>query len=775
MTDAIATLQQALADRYTIERELGRGGHAVVYLAHDIKHDRQVALKVLPPELGRAVRGERFLREIQITARLTHPHILSIYDSGRAGDFLYYVMPYIETESLRDRLNREKQLPLDDALAMTRDVASALAHAHAQGFVHRDIKPENILISHGEALLADFGIAGALAAAGEEGTGTPLYMPPEQSTAGAAADVRSDQYALACIVYEMLAGHPPFTGATVQELIGRHALDPVPSLQAARATVPRAAARVITKALAKQPADRFASVMQFAAALDNAARSASRRRYALAVGGIAVTAAILIAIVGRDDDLGLPPDQASVAVLPFVNLSGDTASEYFSDGMTEELINALVKVAGLRVPARTSSFAFKGKTGDIAEIGRQLRVAAVMEGSVRRSGNALRITVQLINVADGYHRWSETYERELRDVFAVQEGIARAIVTELAPQLLAGRTGPLVQPPTANLAAYDFYLQGRYGWHQRDERGFRAAIAFFEAAIEQDSTFALAYSGLADTYVLSGEQRTLRMPVPEANARAKTAALRAVALGGGLAETHTSLARVLANVDGDYAEAEREFHEAIRLNSRYALGHSWYGLHLRRHHPGRDRDAVRESLIAEELDPLSAGIANNLGIALAAVRRDAEAIARYRKAAQLAPEWATPHGNLARLYLRQGRLQDATAEFEAEHALNPRRGVGELGHVYGLAGRRDDALRMLAELERRRATDPAPFGFAMIYAGLGDKDRAFAALDSAIDLIPQYRAQPDLALWNPLRSDPRFAKLLPRWKAKVQVAGSVDP
>ena len=380
-------LQQALAARYTIERELGRGGNAVVYLARDIKHDRQVALKVLSPELAHAVRTERFLREIQIAAKLTHPHILMLIDSGEAEHFLYYVMPYVAGESLRERLNREKRLRVEDAVRITQDVAEALGYAHAEGVVHRDIKPENILLSAGGAVVADFGIAQALSAAGEQrvtdgglAVGTPAYMSPEQASDGEAMDGRSDVYSLGCVLYEMLAGHPPYRGDTAQEILARHALDPIPG-RAARPGVPRAVERAIAKALAKVPADRFATAIAFAGAL-----AAPRRRVAayVAVGLLVLGGA---AVIAQQTLLRAPPEQ-SVAVLPFVNLSGDSTQEYFSDGVTEELINALTQVAGLRVPARTSSFAFKGKNTDIRDIGRRLDVATVLEGSIRRSGAA---------------------------------------------------------------------------------------------------------------------------------------------------------------------------------------------------------------------------------------------------------------------------------------------------------------------------------------------------------------------------------------------------
>src|SRR6266704_1833257 len=389
MSDLPGRLLPALADRYVIERELGQGGNAVVYLAHDRKHDRQVALKVLVPELAVSVRTERFLREIRIAAKLTHPHIMPLHDSGKAHGFLYYVMPYVEGESLRQRLDREQQLPVADALQIARDVADALAYAHRQDIVHRDIKPENILLEAGHAVVADFGIARALSAAsgqvvttGGVAVGTAVYMSPEQGAGSRELDGRSDVYSLGCVLYEMLAGRAPFTGEIPQEILARHALEPVVPLWKLRPEIPRGVEAAVLVALAKRPAERFGTADEFAAALAapetspvlRARRRRPRARWMVAASAVVVLAVV---VVGRWRAHAAPGDPAtpSVAVLPFVNIAGDTANQYFSDGMTEELINALARVEGLRVPGRTSSFAFQGKNGPLGQIGPELRVA----------------------------------------------------------------------------------------------------------------------------------------------------------------------------------------------------------------------------------------------------------------------------------------------------------------------------------------------------------------------------------------------------------------
>jgi eukaryotic-like serine/threonine-protein kinase len=426
--DPLARLRAVLADRYTVGRELGRGGMAIVLLAQDQKHHRKVAIKVLKPELAAALGRERFLREIETAAGLNHPHILPLHDSGEADGFLYYVIPYVEGESLRDRLDRERQLPLDDALQIAREVADALGYAHSHNILHRDIKPGNILLSAGHALVTDFGIARAITATGggqltELGAlvGTPAYMSPEQVDGSQYIDGRADIYSLGCVLFEMLVGEPPFRGSSLTAVIANRLSSPMPSPRAFRQLVPEAIDAAVRKAMAELPADRFATAGQFAEALDTPRLSEPT----------------LVAV----------PDR-SIAVLPFKNQSSDPESEYFSDGIAEEIINALAQLPGLQVAARTSSFAFKGKSADIAEVGAKLKVATVLDGSVRKAGNRVRITAQLVSVSDGYHLWSERYDSELDDVFAIQDHIARAIAQRFEV-MLASPTGRFAQQMAA--------------------------------------------------------------------------------------------------------------------------------------------------------------------------------------------------------------------------------------------------------------------------------------------------------------------------------------
>ena len=444
MPELLDRLQAALVDRYAIEREVGRGGMATVYLAQDVRHHRPVAVKVLHPQLAVSLGSDRFLREIQIAARLQHPHIVPLYDSGQAEELLYYVMPYVEGESLRQRLAREPRLPVEDAIQIARAVAAALDYAHRNHVVHRDIKPENVMLHQGEAVVTDFGIAKAVTAAADNLTqtgtavGTPAYMSPEQAAGEAELDGRSDVYSLGAMLYEMLAGTAPFTGVTAQAIIAKLFTEPVPSLREHREDVAEWLDQAVRKALAKAPTDRFAPAAQFAQAL------------AWPSGGSTPP--------GTPAGVSAPK---SIAVLPFVNMSADPENEYFTDGIAEEIINALTKIQALRVAARTSSFAFKGKNEDIGEIGRKLKVATVLEGSVRKAGTRLRVTAQLVNVADGYHLWSERYDRQLEDVFVIQDEISENIVRALRVVLSEEEKRAIEKAPTENVQAYDYYLRGR--------------------------------------------------------------------------------------------------------------------------------------------------------------------------------------------------------------------------------------------------------------------------------------------------------------------------
>src|SRR5438445_2077203 len=541
LADSVARLRAALAGRYTIERELGRGGMATVYRAGDVKHRRTVAIKVLRPELASQLGPDRFLREVEIAASLNHPHILALYDSGDADGFLFYVLPYVEGESLRDKLARERQLSVEDALRITRQVAAALGYAHARNVIHRDIKPENILLHEGEAMVTDFGIALAVSAAADDrltltglAVGTPVYMSPEQAAGERALDARSDVYSLGCVLYEMLAGEPHYTGPTAQAVITKRLVDPVPLVRRLRAAVPLGVEQALTKALAKVPADRWASPIAFAEALTAPASTRA----------------------------------PSVAVLPFLNLSADPENEYFADGITEDVIAHLSKIRALKVISRTSVMAFKQREQSLKEIGARLEAATLLEGSVRRVGDRVRIVAQLIDAETDRHLWVETYDRQLTDVFAIQTDVALHLAAALKAELSPDEQSRLHQEPTGDLQAYQLYLQGRHCYFRYTEEGSRKGIEYFEQAIAKDPDYALAYAALAMVYTELGEAGAMRPD--EAYARAKAASAKALALDPELGEAHCMLAFIKAVCDFDWVGAEQEFKRALELTPNSA-------------------------------------------------------------------------------------------------------------------------------------------------------------------------------------------------------------
>jgi len=767
-------LRAALADRYALERELGHGGMATVYLARDLRHGRAVAIKVLRPEIAAALGPERFLREIEVAARLTHPHILALHDSGQAGGSLYYVMPYIEGESLRDRLDREGQLPLEDALRITREVAGALSYAHSHDVVHRDIKPENILLSGGEAVVADFGIARAITqAAGSKLTetgipiGTPAYMSPEQASGGGVIDGRSDVYSLACVLYEMLVGEPPYTGPNAQVVIAKRFTDPVPSVRRLRDTIPPTMDAAITKALAKAPTDRFATAAQFGEALEapaQRARDTGRRTSRLAAGaGLAATLVVAAAglfVLSRPHGtpaLAGPPGQ-SIAVLPFVNVSGAPQEEYLSDGISEELINALSKLPQLKVVARPSSFAFKGKNEDVRQIGQALQVATVLGGSVRRAANRLRVTAQLTDARNGYNLWSETYDREMGDVFAVEDGISHAIMRALQMHLVSEDSLTLLRRPTHDVEAYDLYLKGRYFY---DKAGFgpvQQALAYFQQALAHDSNYALAYAGIADAYQRLTASTYLRPR--EGMAKARAAALKALALDPTLADAHASMGDQLCVYEWDASAAEREFRRAIELNPSLANAHYFYANCLVAH--GRLAEALAEARRAHELDPLNPEVATARAWALYVARRYDEAIAVMQKSLDLEPGLAHGHMLLALPLAGKGSYAEALAEARKMAALagDAPNFAGILGYIAGRAGERAEAQHILTALERRPPGNTA-FAIALVHLGLGHTDQALRWLQAAYEERAEWLVMVTPApCFDPLRSDPRFSALM---------------
>jgi serine/threonine-protein kinase len=753
LLDLLDRLQATLEARYTIDREVGHGGMAVVYRAHDTRHDRMVALKVLQPRFSEVLGAERFLLEIRVAARLHHPHLLPLYDSGDADGLLYYVMPYIEGGSLRDRLVREGRLDLGTALRLMREVADALDYAHRSRIVHRDIKPENILLEEGHAVVADFGVACAVSAAADTGltqpgmlVGTPAYMSPEQAT-DASVDGRSDIYALGCVLYETLTGQPPFTGTTPMGLLTKRFTQPAPDLRSAGVVAPRALERITASALAANPEHRLQTAGEMAEALAAVDRD-TRRSVLTPPATPAVSARRL----------------TTLAVLPFVNMSSDPDNEFFSDGITEELINAFARLPGLRVTSRSSAFTYKTRDVDVREIGKRLNVEAVLEGSVRRAGNRLRITAQLINATDGYHLWSETFDRELADVFEVQDELSRSIVRTLQPQLAGIESDTLVAAPTTSLEAYNLYLKGRYFWNRRTPDSVRKGIAFFEEAIAIDPEFAPAYTGVADSYHVLALYGALS-PV-EAYPLARAAAERALALNGSLAESHTSMAYVSLCYDWDWETAERGFRRAIELSPGSGPTHHWLGWTLVT--VGRFSEAAAEARLAAELDPLSPLINARAGHILTYSGRADEGAAVAEHALELDPNFAITYEVLALARVRQDRGEEAVELLQRAVDLPGSTARYLLPWVCAMAGRTAEAADRVRELELDPASGPLPPGYsvqwvAAAYAMLGGMDQAFHILQRALEerrfSAILLRVEQSYA---PMRADPRFEDLLRR-------------
>ena len=788
MTDAVSRLTSALERRYRLERELGRGGMATVYLAEDLKHGRNVAIKVLRPELAMALGAERFLREIATTANLRHPHILPLYDSGEAGGFLFYVMPLVEGESLRDRLDRLKQLPIEEALTIAREVADALGYAHQRGIIHRDIKPENILLEGGHAVVADFGIARAVSSAGADkltetgiSVGTPLYMSPEQAAGDSNLDGRSDLYSLGCVLYEMLGGQAPFTGPTAESITRQHMITEAAPITNLRPTVPPEVAGALARSLAKNPADRFNPVAQFADALrpgsqaqpvqipSTAVRaSPTSRRPWMLVGAVVVFAAALL--FWRRGAGGEAAYSASVAVLPFVDLSPDRTNTYLGDGISETLINALANVPGLSVAARTSAFSFRDKAEDVREIGRQLGVAAVLEGSVQKAGDHLRVTAQLIKTSDGLHLWSENFDRGAGDIFAVQDEVAKAVANALQLRLLAASDSGGTRGGTHNAEAYDAYLLGRYHWNRRTTEGMIDAAMAFKKALALDSNYAQAWSGLADTYVLSIPEE---YDVPGLNRdstliRAEAAARRAIGLAPGLGEAYASLGEIV-EYRNRREEAREAYRQAITLAPNYATGHQWYGYYL----AGVNRwdDAIREMETAHRLDPLSHVITLSLAAFYDGADRFTDATPLYEQGLAQSPEAYYAWAGMAAHQLALGKVDEAITAYERS------RGWPHIDSTSNriVRGLRDPATRAATIDALGRAENPVsaiPF-FRWLRgdeATLRMLEAAAAAGHSTGSAMNMY-----IMLGPKLRANPRLLALLPRMGLPPQESGPVKP
>ncbi len=753
------TLADALAPAYRVGAVVGRGSAATVYRAHDVRHGRDVALKVLDRDVAAEVGTKRFLRETHIVARLAHPHILPLHDSGDVDGWLYYVMPYVAAGSLRARLAREGALPVADAVRIARQAAAALDFAHRSGVVHRDVKPDNLLLQDGETLVADFGIARVLDAGDPHLTrtgltlGTPAYISPEQATGARDVDGRSDVYGLACVLHEMLAGRPPFTGPTAHAVIAQRFHVTPASLAALRPDVPAWLDAAVARALAVDPGDRFQTAAAFADALAGEHATPAAGRWSRPPG---------------------PPN--AVAVLPFVDLGAGGGDAYFGDGMAEEIINALAHVPGLRIASRTSAFACRGAARDVREIGRRLGVSTVLEGTVRRASARLRITAQLSDATTGYQRWAGRYDRDVDDVFAIQDELARTIVDALAPALGATTAAEvataatheayagarLVRRYTDNLAAYDLYLRGRQQLSHFTADGLGTAIELFERAIAESPGLAPAHAALGSAYIAYAFYGAGAWPPRTLWERARRAATAALEIDAALADAVGALGTTSWACDWDFAGAERALGRAVELKPGDALLHNWHGWALLL--LGRGPECMLALERARDLDPLSPFVHRSVCRALYFERSHERAIAECGRLLAMAPGYVLAQVDLASALLALDRAAEAAAVLADARQAHPTdtRLAALAGHAAGRLGDAAAARRALAELDAlarsRYVPDVEP---AIVHVGLGEPDAALARLAAARDArdpwVPWLRCWP---LFDDLRDDPRFARLL---------------
>ena len=763
-------LAAAIVGRYRIERELGGGALSRVFLADEVGLGRQVVIKVLPPELAATTSGERFRREIQLAARLQHPHIVPLLSADAGGHLLYYVMPFVAGESLRARLSRDGALPIRDATRIWRDLLEALAYAHARGVVHRDIKPGNILLGGGQsAVVADFGIARAVEAAGEADVtgpglviGTPAYMAPEQMDGHSVADHRADLYAAALVMYEMIEGRPPFAGGSPRDMALARLTEPPPPMR--RVDCPPALAALVLHCLARNPEGRPGSADEVLAALDQVpgrpaaiSRGRSWRLAAAAFAAVLLAGAALGAgYLRRDRDAAAASGTSapSLAVLPLTNLSPDAGDAALADGMTEELIAVLSQDRTLRVVASTSVRALRSRQLDVRQIADSLRVSHVLEGGLQKIGSKLRMQVRLVDARDGSTHWSATYDREMGDIFAIEDDIARAVAGELDLRLGAGGSPPSAHPgSTSSVAAYEWYLRGRQNSLLRTAGGLRDGIGYLQRAIAIDSTFAAAHAALVWLYLNEagtspGDHRTWYR-------RAEAEALKAIALDDSLAVGYAALgwARIALSKPG----VEAALNRAVSIDP--AVHRGFEGLaryYMLTRRPAEQLAAAQRGLA---LDPYSVAAIREMALALSTNGRCDEALALLRPLKDLHPPAAVAGVIRGQCYATKHMWPEAIAELRwAMQTGDARTALGLLGYALARAGQRAEAQGILSDMLSGRTQSHGAFGIALVYAGLRDYDRAFTWLDKAAQegSVRIYIMDP---LFEDLHRDPRFGRL----------------
>jgi serine/threonine-protein kinase len=804
-------LQRTLGDAFTLERELGGGGMSSVFVALDNSLGRQVVVKVLPYELAATVSVERFKREIMLSAALQHPHIVPVLSAGEitsdaddpaGGRLPFFIMPFVEGESVRSRLARGP-LSVREVVSILKDVARALVYAHGRGIIHRDIKPDNVLLSGGSATVTDFGVAKAILGARNiprtsgsfvsphssvltqvgASLGTPAYMAPEQAAGDPTTDHRADLYALGIVGYEMLVGTTPFHGRNPQQLLAAQLTERPGPIGTRRYDVPEALAMLIGKLLEKDPDARPRSAADVVRALEDPAvvsgtfqappipRQPKPRRVLWALAGAGILAAAGMYMGNRRTE---PPPASttapaarpvtSVAVLPLANIGRDTTDGYLAEGMTAEISAALSRLPGVRVASQTAASAARSRAASPSELGKILNVTMMFEGTVQRDGTKLRVTARLVNIADDATLWSDVFEREVKDLFAVEDEISNAIATAISPELTKSSADAVAVADrgTRDLQAYDLYLRGRFFFQKRGGQSLRRALEYFEQAAKTDSSFARAYTGIADVYGLLPLYTDTR--VDSVLPLALRAIDRAIALDNSLPEAYASRANVL-QASWKWADAERDYRRALSLDPNNATAHQWYGELLLLN--GRIDESRAQLKRASELDPLSPITLGSYALALAAARLTDAAVASGRRAVELDSTLLVTRFMLGAVHLQSGRWNDALVELEAASQLDPSsvQTLGLLGYGYAKSGASSRAREVLANLEARGAqTGGAAAAAARVHLGLGDNAAALSLLERAAANHDPFFSSESLAepFFDPIRPDPRFAAIVRR-------------
>jgi len=824
------SLAGKLISHYRVLSLVGSGGMGEVYLAEDTGLGRRVALKLLPEDLAKdGQRVNRLQQEARAASNLNHPNILTIHEIGQVGSRHFIATEFIDGETLRQRLNKEP-MELGALLQVAVDIASALAAAHAAGIIHRDIKPDNVMIRRDRIVkVLDFGLAkltprNAASVETEDPTkllvntepgvvmGTANYMSPEQAR-GVEVDARTDIWSLGAVLYEMVTGHVPFEGQTPTDVLSLILQKQPPPIARYSADVPEELERIITKSLVKDRDDRYQTIKDLLIDLQRLRRQldlkeelertvapheavdptvtanqkhttvaevpqptstassaeyivgeVKRHKRAVLIG---VAAIIIVAVAIYVYNSRAGRQIHSLAVLPMVNGTGDPNSEYLSDGITESLIDSLAQLPNLQVKSLNSVSRYKGHDTDAQTIGRELGVEAVVTGRVMQRGDGLVVSVEMVNVNDNNRLWGARYDRKLSDLVAVQNEISREVLNKLRLRLTGEQEKRATNRYTENTEAYQLYLRGRYHWNRRALDDLWKGLESFQRAIELDPKFALAWSGLADSYAamaLGGPFGPFfRPPMPLAEVRSKwgPAARRAVELGPDLAETHTSLGLGLEWLEWDLPAAEREYKRALELNPDYATAHQRYGVYLVA--SGRNEDGLAELRRALALDPASLPINADLGNFSCLSGKLDEGIEQLKKTIELAPTWPRAHVLLSNCYLEKGMWNEAIEEIQGTGAP----GFVVRARMYAATGKRDEALKIIAEMKKQ--SNVSPMGLANVYNALGEKDQTFEYLEKAYaEGAPLLRALQTGKMWDPLRSDPRFKDLLKRMRLPQQ-------